>query len=102
MFIQVPTPPKQIRNKYPNPVAGHCLEGCVVVRQEMKSVSRKDQLCIVARHDDFKAGDDHIELHAVKHYFRVTMEGDQTFSLMLHQQLTMGKLMELRLPSQQL
>ena len=33
--------------------------------QEMKSVSRKDQLCIVVRHDDFKAGDDHIELHAV-------------------------------------
>ena len=26
-------PSEQIRNKYPNPVAGHCLEGCVVVWQ---------------------------------------------------------------------
>ena len=39
-------------------------------------MSRKDQLCIVVRHDDFKAGDDHIKLHAVKCYFQVTMEGD--------------------------
>ena len=69
-------PSEQIRNKYPNPVAGHRLEGCVVVRQEMKSMSWKDQLCIVVQHDDFKAGDDHIELHAVKCYFRVTTEGD--------------------------
>ena len=44
--------------------------------QEMKSMSQKDQLCIVVRHDDIKAGNDHIKLHAVKRYFRVTMEGD--------------------------
>ena len=43
--------------------------------QEMKSVLQKDQLCIVVQHDDFKAGNDHIELHAVKRYFRTT-EGD--------------------------
>ena len=69
-------PSEQTRNKYPNPVAGHHLEGCVVVWQEMKSVSWKDQLCIVVQHNDFKAGNDHIELHAVKCYFQVTMEGD--------------------------
>ena len=69
-------PSEQIRNIYPNPVAGHRLEGCVVVQQEMKSMSQKDQLCIVVHHDDFKAGDDHIKLHAVKHYFRVMKEGD--------------------------
>ena len=45
--------------------------------QEMKSMSQKDQLCIVVRHDDFKAGNDHIELHTVKRYFRVTTEGDR-------------------------
>ena len=66
-FITFFTPPR-LSGKFLL-VAGHCLEGCVVVWQEMKSVSRKDQLCIVVRHDDFKAGDNHIELHAVKHYF---------------------------------
>ena len=95
-------PSEQIRNKYPNPVAGHRLEGCVVVRQEIKSVSRKDQLCVVVRHDDFKAGEDHIELHAVKRYFRVTMEGDPDLFFDVGPTTDNGKLMKLRLPSQQL
>ena len=53
----------------------HRLEGCMVVRQEVKKVSRRDQLCVVIHHDDFKtSSDDFVELYAVKHYFKVTEE----------------------------
>ena len=70
-------PSEHIRSRYPNPVSGHHLEGCVVVHQEVKKVKRKDQLCIVIRHDNFKTTEDEfIKLHAVKHYFKETEEGD--------------------------
>ena len=40
-------------------------------------MSRRDQLCIIVHHDDFKTADgEFIELHAVKRYFKVTEEGD--------------------------
>ena len=64
-------PSEHIRNKFPNPVGGHHLEGCVVVQQEVKCVTKRDRLCVVVWHDDFKADNEHIELHAVKQYFRV-------------------------------
>ena len=70
-------PPQHIRDKYPNPVSGHRLEGCLTIHQEVKKVSRRDQLCIIIHHDDFKMADgEFIELHAVKRYFKVTEEGD--------------------------
>ena len=56
-------PSKHIQNKFPNPVTGHHL---VVVWQEVKCVTKRDQLCVVVQHDDFKMDDKHIELHAVK------------------------------------
>ena len=71
-------PSEHVRAKYPNPVSGHRLEGCVVVRQELKKVTRKDKLCVIIHHDDFKIMEDiFMELHAVKLYFKVTEEGDQ-------------------------
>ena len=64
-------PSQHICDKYPNPVSGHCLEGCVVVCQELKKVSRHNQLCIVVHHDEFKTADSTIvELHAVKRYWK--------------------------------
>ena len=70
-------PSQHIRDKYPNPVSGHCLEGCLTIRQEVKKVSRQDQLCIIIHHDDFKMADgEFIKLHAIKQYFKVTEEGD--------------------------
>ena len=44
--------------------------------QEVKCVTKRDQLCIVVQHDNFKADNEHIELHAVKGFFQVTEEGD--------------------------
>ena len=74
-------PSEHIRNKFPNTVAGHHLEGCIVVWQEVKHVTKRDQLCVVVWHNDFKADDEHIKLHAVKRYFRVTEEGDPGMSV---------------------
>ena len=39
-------------------------------------VSKRDQLCIVMQHNDFKANKEFIKLHAVKTYVCVTKEGD--------------------------
>ena len=44
--------------------------------QEVKHVTKRDQLCVVVQHDNFKADNEHIELHAVKRYFQVMEEGD--------------------------
>ena len=46
------------------------------MQQEVKCVTKRDQLCVVVRHDNFKADNEHIELHAVKRYFQVMEEGD--------------------------
>ena len=69
-------PSDHIRHQYPNPVSGHCLQGCIIVWQVVKRVSKRDQLCIVVQHDDFKANEEFIKLHAVKRYFCVAEEGD--------------------------
>ena len=69
-------PSKHIRNKFPNVVQGQHLENCETIRQEVKRVSRKEQLVLVVRHEDFKNPDDsHIELHGVKRYWKVSQEG---------------------------
>ena len=69
-------PSEHIRNKFPNPVHGHQLAGCVTLQQEVKKVNRKDQLYLVIRHDDFKNDDDFIELHVVVKHWKVEVEGD--------------------------
>ena len=68
-------PSEHIRNKFPNPVHGHQLVGCVTLRQEVKKVNRKNQLCIVVCHNDFKNDDDFIKLHAVVKHWKVEVEG---------------------------
>ena len=69
-------PSQHIRNKFPNPVHSHWLVDCVTLQQEVKKVNRKDQLCLVVRHDDFKNDDDFIELHAIVKHWKVEVEGD--------------------------
>ena len=55
-------PSELIRNKYLNPVHGHRLSGCIALRQEVKKVNRKEQLCVVIHHEEFKTGDKYDEL----------------------------------------
>jgi Transposase IS4 len=70
-------PSENIRNAFPNPVSGHRLEGCIVLRQKVQKVSGKQQLCVMITHEDFKNEDgSFFELYAVKKHFKVTLEGD--------------------------
>ena len=72
------------------------------MQQEMKRVTKRDQLCVVVRHVDFKADDEHIELHAVKRYFQVTEEGDPDLFFMTWVQVLEVRRMQLQFPSQKL
>ena len=69
-------PSELIRNKFPNPVHGYRLSGCIALRQEVKKVNRKEQLCLVVHHEEFKTGDKYDELHAVVKHWKVHTEGD--------------------------
>ena len=72
-FIQTS---EHIRNKFPNVVQGQQLENCVIIHQEFKEVSQKEQLVLVVCHADFKnPGDSYIELHGMKRYWKVSQEG---------------------------
>ena len=62
IMIKYVHPSEHIRNKYTNPQPQQKLDGVLIVRLEHKKVARKDQECVVFRHDDFS----NIELHAVK------------------------------------
>ena len=46
----------------------------ICIKQEVKKVCRKDQLCLVFRHDDWP----NHELHCVKKWATVHAEGDQS------------------------
>ena len=71
---------QHIRDKYPNSVSAHCLEGCITIHQEVKNVSRRDQLCIVVWHESFKMNEDeYIKLYAIKRYWKVTEEGESDY-----------------------
>ena len=74
-------PSKYIRDKWPNAAANHRLSGLVVLRTEPKIVSRRQQLTVVVRSEEFKNGDDYIELHAVPRWFIVDEEGPPMYFL---------------------
>ena len=48
-----------------------------MVRQEVKKISRKDQLSLVVTHDDCKDAIGNLQgLHAIKKHFSIQEEGD--------------------------
>ena len=56
-----------IAKNAPNPVPSQCLENCTTICQEVKNVSRRDQLTLVVHHEEFKHADDtFIKLYTVK------------------------------------
>ena len=72
-------PSKHIRDKYPNLTAQQRLEGMVVVRQEMKRITRKERMALVVTHDDFHDDDGLIELHGYLRWFTLVAEGPPEF-----------------------
>ena len=55
------------------------LERLIILRQEAKKVSKRDQLCVVFSHEDFRSEGELMELHAVKSHVKVTKEGHPDF-----------------------
>ena len=66
-------PAKLIDTKYPNRTAQSALDNLIVIQQEVKKVNKKEQRCIVFRHDVF----DGIELHCVQRWAKVIVEGSE-------------------------
>ena len=70
-------PSELIWNKFPNPVNGQRLDGCVTVNQELKKINRRDQLSLIVQHANFVNNDgEPVLLHGVKKHFKIDMEGD--------------------------
>ena len=69
-------PSEHIHNKFPNPCPGQCLLDCKTIHQEVKTVTRKEQLALIVHHEDFK---NDIELYAVKRYWKVHKKGDSDY-----------------------
>jgi hypothetical protein len=65
-------PRKVISTKYPNATKNDVLDNLLVIGQEEKLVSKRRQVCLTMRHDDF---DDGQILHAVARFCKVTEEG---------------------------
>ena len=65
-------PRKTISTKYPNATKNDVLDNLLVIGQEEKLVSKRRQVCLTMRHDDF---DDGQILHAVARFCKVTEEG---------------------------
>ena len=64
-------PSEHIRAAYPNQGNGQRLDGCCVLRREVKKIRRTDQLAIVVSHESFP----NTELYCVERYAKVTTEG---------------------------
>ena len=72
-FIQ---PSEHIQSKYPNPLPSQHLDNYTMICQEVKNVSRRDQLTLIVHHKEFKHADDtFIELYAIKQYWKVHQSG---------------------------
>lgn len=72
-------PSALIREKWPNPVRGHRLNG-KVIRQETKVIARRQQLALVFACEEV-VGDEGepLELHCVPHWCRIIEEGPSDF-----------------------
>ena len=69
-------PSEHKQSKYPNPLPSQHLENYTTIHQEVKNVSRRDQLTLIVHHKEFKHADGtFIELYAVKQYWKVHQPG---------------------------
>jgi hypothetical protein len=69
-------PSEHIRKAFLNPEKGHRLEGCQVIRQEVKTINRKEQLAVVFHHPEFSSNGDPIDLYAVQKYCKIIVKSD--------------------------
>jgi hypothetical protein len=72
VYIKFLHPRALVCNKLPNAQPQVVLTNCVAIVQEVKTVSKKLQTCIVMHHDLFN---DASQIYAVAQYCRVIQEG---------------------------
>ena len=63
----------EIGNRYPNATAKMRVNELLAIRKETKTVKKKEQVCIVFRHDDFEGK----EIYAVERWVKVDKEGQE-------------------------
>ena len=69
-------PRKVICDKYTNTTARQTLDGLIALKKETFKFNRRDQECVVFRHEEFEG----ILLHCVLRWVKITTEGsDDTF-----------------------
>lgn len=68
-------PSKLVAEKYPNMRGDQKVCGLVEIRREVKTVWKREQMCIIFRHDDFP----NVELHAVQRWVKVTTPAASLF-----------------------
>ena len=68
-------PSAEIRANYTNPSKGERLCDCLFIKKGKKVVSRKEQVVIFFRHDDFP----NVDLYAVTRYILIVEEGPSTY-----------------------
>ena len=62
-----------------NELQNHRTAGMILLREEEKTVSRRQQMCYVVTHVDYRNDDGSLkELYTVKRHFRCDIEGDPT------------------------
>jgi len=71
-LLQCLKPRKYLKDAYPNPEKGQRLSGLIAIKTDIKRVSKKDQVCVVFRHDEFP----NKEIFCVKRWVKVITEGD--------------------------
>ena len=64
-------PSQHIRDKFINIGKGQRLNELKVLRKEVKTIRRKEVMCIVMQHNDFKG----IELYCIERWCRIVTEG---------------------------
>ena len=67
VLLKMVHPSKHIRDKFPNLLDKQRLEGSVIIREETKSINRRDQEAIIFCHDDFND----VELYASQRFCRI-------------------------------
>jgi len=67
-------PSKEVRDKYPVRAPTHRLEGCIVVREAIKTINRREQSSIVFTHDDFP----NVALYACSKHLKIVEEGPES------------------------
>ena len=64
-------PVKDVSGRYPNKYKRDAISGMAITHRGVKKVSRRDQMCIIMRHEDFRDR----EVYCVEIWFWVDTEG---------------------------